>query len=323
MPDAPRLLIEAVLRPVQGSRFQPTGFPDLGAATYTLPDGTEMLLVESAQSMANRLEATCWDEATGALPRPLAGMPYVEVKRDGAALTNSLLEAHRLNSVYVENSDGFEAIKGAIGFDPKQPVDRLRFARALLKLDPNSLIHGTFLESIGGALRVPRALSGFVEARDVRVVASGGVKNDRVAAGKDAEANATAKEGYGNVPFHRDEYSAAEITAFFNLDLGQLRAYQLGQAATHFMYLLSLWKIQTLLKSGLRLRTACDLDVVEIKVTRPQGFALPGLDALDTELPQVIKALRGEGLLGDSPLAVTYPAGPAKKAARKGSEKAE
>ena len=32
---AARLLIEVPLRPIQGSRFQPTGFPDLGAATYT------------------------------------------------------------------------------------------------------------------------------------------------------------------------------------------------------------------------------------------------------------------------------------------------
>ncbi len=31
--NEPRLLIEAELKPVQGSRFQPTGFPDLGAAT--------------------------------------------------------------------------------------------------------------------------------------------------------------------------------------------------------------------------------------------------------------------------------------------------
>ena len=34
---APRLLIEAKLRPVQGDRFQPTGFPNLGAATYKMP----------------------------------------------------------------------------------------------------------------------------------------------------------------------------------------------------------------------------------------------------------------------------------------------
>ena len=33
----PRLLVEARLEPVQGTRFQPTGFPDLGAAVYDAP----------------------------------------------------------------------------------------------------------------------------------------------------------------------------------------------------------------------------------------------------------------------------------------------
>jgi CRISPR-associated protein Csb1 len=70
--EVPRLLLEAELRPLQGDRFQPTGFADLGPARYQLPDGTEMLLVESAQSVANRLEAVCWDEATGQLSRELA-----------------------------------------------------------------------------------------------------------------------------------------------------------------------------------------------------------------------------------------------------------
>mgnify|MGYP001555964026 FL=1 len=55
--DAPRLLVEAKLKPLQGTRFQPTGFPNLGAATYQGPGGVDMLLVESAQSMANRLES--------------------------------------------------------------------------------------------------------------------------------------------------------------------------------------------------------------------------------------------------------------------------
>jgi hypothetical protein len=32
--DQPRLLLKAALKPIQGTRFQPTGFPDLGAATY-------------------------------------------------------------------------------------------------------------------------------------------------------------------------------------------------------------------------------------------------------------------------------------------------
>ena len=56
---APRLLMQAELKPLQGERFQPTGFADLGVARYTLPDGTEMLLVESAQSVANRMELAC------------------------------------------------------------------------------------------------------------------------------------------------------------------------------------------------------------------------------------------------------------------------
>jgi CRISPR-associated protein Csb1 len=55
--DQPRLLLKALLKPLQGYRFQPTGFPDLGAALYDGPDGKRMLLVESAQSMANRLES--------------------------------------------------------------------------------------------------------------------------------------------------------------------------------------------------------------------------------------------------------------------------
>src|SRR5205823_5976941 len=58
---APRILLVAELVPALGDRFQPTGFADLGAAQYTRPDKKEMLLVESAQSVANRLEKTCLD----------------------------------------------------------------------------------------------------------------------------------------------------------------------------------------------------------------------------------------------------------------------
>ena len=103
--NQPRLLIEAKLKPIVGTRFQPTGFPDLGPATYKLPDGTDMLLVESAQSMANRLETVCWDGAANDWVAPLRGLPYVAVvNRKGEALTNSVLEAHRLNSPYILES---------------------------------------------------------------------------------------------------------------------------------------------------------------------------------------------------------------------------
>ena len=96
---APRLLLEAHLQPLQGTRFQPTGFPNLGAATYDGPNGDRMLLVESAQSMANRLETVCWDKPSDDWVAPLKGLPLVKVvDKNGAPFTNTVLEAHRINS---------------------------------------------------------------------------------------------------------------------------------------------------------------------------------------------------------------------------------
>ena len=176
---APRLLIEARLKPVQGHRFQPTGFPNLGAATYKTPAGADMLLVESAQSVANRLEAVCWDDVADDWVAPLKGLPVVKVvDRNKTTLTNSVLEAHRLNSPYIANSAWFDELKNEIGFDNKtsRPIDMRRMIYpVLLKYDPNSLLHGVFLEKIAGVIRTPRALSGFVEAENVAIASSGGV----------------------------------------------------------------------------------------------------------------------------------------------------
>ena len=66
------------------------------------------MLVESAQSMANRLEAICWNEGTGSLHEALTGMPYVSVTLwDSGDRTNSILEAHRLNSPYIMRDSDF------------------------------------------------------------------------------------------------------------------------------------------------------------------------------------------------------------------------
>ena len=307
----PRLLIEAELQPLQGTRFQPTGFPNLGAATYQAPDGTDMLLVESAQSIANRLEAVCWDEVADNWIEALQGLPMVKVlDSNGNRLTNSLLEAHRLNSPYIVNSkvkvadndkeeelEWLNKFKNDIDYDEKaaRPLDmRGKVFPVLLKYDPNSLIHGIFLEKIAGVIRTPRALSGFIEAQNVRIASSGGVKNDRVdATGKSAGGGAS--EGYGNVPFSRDEYSAQKIIAYFNLDLAQIRAFGLGEEVKHLLIALSLFKIRKFLATGLRLRTACDLSLEKITVTCPeQDFTLPALLELEAALPNLITAVSRE-----------------------------
>ncbi len=289
--DKPRLLIEVDLKPLQGSRFQPTGFPDLGAADYQAPDGTRMLLVESAQSMANRLEAVCWDEATGDWAEPLRGLPYVAVvDENDKPLTNSVLEAHRLNSPYILEGKGavfLNRLKEELGGLEKGRVDLQRLAEVVFKYDVNALLHGLFLaksDLAGGRLRLPRALSSFIEARNVSVAPGGGVKRD------DVNPQGDAKKGFGHVPFHRDEYTG-EPTAYFNLDLAQIRGFRLGAPAEALLVALALYKIQRMLGEGLRLRTACDLEPAgPVRVKRPEGFALPSLEELEAELPKLIKA---------------------------------
>jgi CRISPR-associated protein Csb1 len=180
-----RLLFAIPLRPLQGQRFQPTGFPNLGAATFQTADG-QGLLVESAQSMANRLELTVWDEVGQDIKLVLTGLSHVRVLRHGKFLTDTVLESHRVNSPYLlEGKDKtfFTALKTDLGGLEEGPVDRCKLAEVLLKYDIGALLHGVFLakrELAGGRLRVARALSAFIEADGVRVAASGGVKNDHV-----------------------------------------------------------------------------------------------------------------------------------------------
>ena len=293
--NAPRLLLKARLKPVQGTRFQPTGFPNLGHAVYDSPDGRgRTVLVESVQSMANRLETVCWDDVADDWVAPLRGLPYVRaVVGDGNRRTNSVLEAHRINSEYIARAKGFEKITERMDFQKGRPFDvRSQLVPALLEFDINSLIHGVFLEEVAGTIRLPRTLSAFIEADRAAVAPSGGVKFNRV--------DPTLKEGEGNVPFARDEYVAEEITDYFNLDLRQIRAFGLGTDVERLLIFLALFKIRKFLAEGLRLRTACDLDASGVAVTRPDGFDLPALDEIESELPGLIETVGSKGLFGET-----------------------
>src|SRR5690606_12610079 len=132
------------------------------------------------------LESTVWDDARRDLKAELEGLSHVRVTRNGAFLTDTILESHRINSPYLlEGKDKtfFETLKAELGGLDEGPIDRRLLAETLLKYDVGSLIHGAFLakkELAGGRLRLARALSAFIEADGVRSAASGGVKNDHV-----------------------------------------------------------------------------------------------------------------------------------------------
>jgi CRISPR-associated protein Csb1 len=288
--NVPRLLLEARLAPAQGSRFQPTGFPDIGPAEYTDPEGTPMLLVESAQSVANRLEAVCWDESVGDLVAPLRGLPYVRVELPGGRSTSSILEAHRLNSAYIMRStEGVSAFSELEGLG-EDPGNLRRLAKAVFRYDPGSVLHGVFLEKMRGGLRLQRALSGSIEARDVKPVDSGGLKSDRV--DPSGKLGGGSAEGYGHVPFHRREYTAKEIRAYFSLDLALLRGYGLDPAAVDLLTALALYKIRRFLSEGLRLRTACDLRASELTCARPPEGKIPDLPSLERSVSDGIRACK-------------------------------
>jgi CRISPR-associated protein Csb1 len=150
-----RTVLRVQMRPIAGSRFQPTGFPDLGPATFQRPVGeTEMqqcVLVESNQSMANRLEGTLWSEGDQAPVEMIAALPWIRVTAadDGRYVTSSRTEAHRLASAFVKQSelDGVgmtETIKERLALRDDTPLAPRHLARAIFALDPMCLLHGVF-----------------------------------------------------------------------------------------------------------------------------------------------------------------------------------
>jgi CRISPR-associated protein Csb1 len=302
------LLFEIPLKVRQGHRFQPTGFPDLGAAEFDTPTG-RALLVESAQSMANRLEAVCWDDSDNNLIEPLRGLSYVRVEREGKYLTSSITDSHRLNSPYIlESKDkSFSALlQKELGALEKGPIDRKVLAQKLLKYDVGSLVHGVFLakpELAGGRLRTARALTAFVEAEGVKVAPSGGSKQDHVDPSGRAFGQGGAKEGFGHVPFPRDEYTADKITLYVSVDLAQVRGYGLDEDATRLLILLALFKLRSFLDSPMRLRTACSFELrdgSDVASKNIPAFKLPSREDLvgkkdngkwSGELPTLVRKL--------------------------------
>lgn len=290
----PRLILDVRLSPAVGSAIQPTGFPDLGPAEFDRPlvDGNwqSALLVESVQSVANHLEATGWDRDGQRPVAPLSALPYVAVRdKDNRFLTSSRLEPHRLAGAYVRNAkvDGKTASDWMIdrlGLEKGVPLNWRKIYAALFELDPLCLIHGVFFSDPRwrdfGNPKVRRAVTGVIEAHDIRPLVSGGVKRDDV--NPTAGEGRSSTEGYGFVPFGRTEYTAHEVVLTLALDLEQIRGYGLDQAQTELLVDVALWEIRSLLDRPLRLRTTCDLLVEDGGVTArlPQGWSLPSRDEL-------------------------------------------
>ena len=306
IPGGPRILLEAELKPVQGDRFQPTGFADVGAGTFLLPNGRRKLLVESVQSIANRMEAAVIGNDNRLKPE-FEGLPYIHVKLagDADAETSSLVEAPRIISPFIISDENFrQEFCKAAAYKKGQLLNWQKIAKALFYYDINSLLHGVFMANLeDGRIKVTRALSGYIEADNVREAVTGGVKNNPLDPSGTLRAENYDKDVYGNVPYQRVEYTAEEIKAYFFIDLGLLRSYQLENEAFELLVCLSLYKIKHFLSEGLRLRTACSLTIKGgIVCTEPKEAPVPTMKELESLIQESIKTCRQKGLLGESPL---------------------
>ena len=203
--------------------------------------------------------------------------------------TSSLLEAHRLASPFIIADKTFQQqFCTDAAYDEKSPLDWKRIHAAIFKYDVNSLLHGVFLSIVkGGRIKVPRLISAFIEAENVREAVSGGVKNSFDPSGSVRHADYD-KDVYSNVPYQRTEYTAERITAYFNLDVSGIRALGLPAQAQELLFCLALYKVRRLLDGGLRLRTACDLrQTGELRLSGLE--ALPDAAALLAALQQSIR----------------------------------
>jgi CRISPR-associated protein Csb1 len=163
-----------------------------------------------------------------------------------------------------DNKLMLEVIRDALNLRDNIPLDYRQIAQGIFSLDPMSLIHGVFFadKKWPGQPKIRRALSATIEAANVERVIYGGVKRELVMHKLETDQGGTS-EGYGSIPFHRQEFTAKDITLHVNLDVKQLFSYGLSESASKLLEAIAKFQVRTILDDGLRARTSCNLIAVE------------------------------------------------------------
>lgn len=259
--------------------FQPTGFPDLGMATYSRPVGTDEWMatcaVESPQSLARHMSSTVWDEARLDQIELIDGLPYVRiVDTESRYLTSSRQESHRLAGAYVldgvtaDGVPGSEWLQGLLAPPEATRQPPLRdLAAVVYELDPLALIHGSFwaIRAWRWQPKLTRAVFASLAAEDISPAVRGGVKTDRVRTLLPDGSALASGDGYGSIPHGGPQLiTARRIVLNVCVDDDLLRAYGLGPARTEVLSALVDYELAAFLGDegdGLRLRSECILSV--------------------------------------------------------------
>lgn len=276
-----RVVITASLNLTNGHFLQPTGFPDIDVCIYRDQEGRRRCLVESEQSMSNRLEAVCM-KSPGVWVDDLKGLPLIVVKnKDGHLLATNLTEPHRIASSYIlegkraGNADMRALFAAKLGLrdggdfwplDKRADLEQLVFA-----LDPAALLHGfQFVQWKFVGLRQARIIHARLEAElaDDPEVHYGMVKWDAI----EPESTREERANKGQSIAAKSRIVPKNITATFEIDLLALKSFSLEEDRKKFLLGLGLWKIGAFLANkasfdprsrstgpSLRLRADCYL----------------------------------------------------------------
>lgn len=275
--------IKAKLVTKEGKPYlQPTGFPDIGACIFKDAKGRVRCLIESEQSMTNRLEGVCMKDA-GDWVETWKSLPLIEVQdSSGQRIATNLTEPHRIASSYIlEGKNGSSDFKGilwnSIGMQGKADEARLPLEgragldKVIFALDPSALLHGyQFVQTSFVGMRQPRILHARLEATlgGDEEMNYGMVKVDTIE--PEAASQKGANKGQSLAPKNRILWE--DITAIFELDLLALKHLHLDDDQKKFLLGLALWKIGAFLSDfpsfdprsrqilgALRLRSDCHL----------------------------------------------------------------
>ncbi|HWQ37248.1 MAG TPA: type I-U CRISPR-associated RAMP protein Csb1/Cas7u [Burkholderiales bacterium] len=277
-----RVVITASLNLTNGHFLQPTGFPDIDVCIYRDQEGRRWCLVESEQSMSNRLEAVCM-KSPGVWVDELKGLPLIAVKnKDGDLLATNLTEPHRLASSYIlegkragSTADMRALFASKLGLrnggdfwplDKRADLEQLVFA-----VDPAALLHGfQFVQWKFVGLRQTRLIHARLEAElaDDPEVHYGMVKWDAI----EPESTREERANKGQSITAKGRVVPKNITATFEIDVVALKSLSLEEDRKKFLLGLGLWKIGAFLANkasfdprsrstgpSLRLRADCYL----------------------------------------------------------------
>lgn len=273
--------------------IQPAGFKDIGAGTFKNPrTGGLSVVINSPQATANSLEGITWDSLSNSLVPALNGLPYVEiVDQDSNFRASTHTLPHRLASGYLLKHKDSKEFTKQLQADFKS----LGEPATVFKYCPNSLLHGVFFSHLGdGRIKMARTLSASVMAHDCERVNVGGASHDPIVPsgkrldlsffeGKGSGANKGSALGIGNLPYYQEAFAAGQIEGIFIIDLAQIQSLGLPEKASKLLTTLAEYKVAKLLSHPWRIRSGCDLELLETSIK------LREVPVLESELKTLIK----------------------------------